>query len=136
VCTIDVPGISELPGTSTCDDRVPVLLTSSPFPDQSVRFGSPGPRMPPGQIRQNSKRLRASTASASSAQVNDLSCLMAQDSEVARRRFDAMLGMNFGGWSQEHEWVGEDVLGPRGVGEPRLIFGPIPTVAWGKAILE
>ncbi len=65
-----------------------------------------------GQIRQNSKLLRASTASATIAAFNATAGLMAQDPEAARiywdamldraalsesdrRRFDAMMGMNF-----------------------------------------
>jgi hypothetical protein len=80
------------------------------------------------QIRQNSKLLRASTASATIAAFNDTSGLMAQDSEVARifwdgmsdrsslpeadrRRFDPLAGMLFNQWNQEYQFFADGVLG-------------------------
>ncbi len=69
------------------------------------------------QIRQNSRLLRASTASATIAAFNATAGLMAQDAEAARiywdamadraslsesdrQRFDAMMGMNFNQWNR------------------------------------
>jgi hypothetical protein len=82
------------------------------------------------QIRQNSKLLRASTASATRAQVSDVGSLMVQDPEVGRiyreggadrsslsegdrTRCDAILSMEFHGLNQEHEFAAEDLIGPR-----------------------
>jgi hypothetical protein len=81
------------------------------------------------QIRQNSKLLRASTASATIAAFNDASGLMAQDSEFARifwdgmldrsslaeadrRRFDPLAAMLFNQWNQEHQFFGDGIIGP------------------------
>jgi hypothetical protein len=81
-----------------------------------------------GQIRQNSKLLRASTASATGATVADFSSLIVQDSEVARifregmadrsslteddmQRFDSLLSMMFGAYNQEYEFVSDGVMG-------------------------
>jgi hypothetical protein len=79
------------------------------------------------QIRQNSKLLRASTASATIAAFNATAGLMAQDPEAARiywdamadraalsesdrRQFDAMMGMNFNQWNQEHQLATDGVI--------------------------
>jgi hypothetical protein len=81
------------------------------------------------QIRQNSRLLRTSTASASSAVQNDATSLIVQDPEVARiydagltdrallsdvdrRRFDSMIGMWVGGWNQEFEFSMDGVIAP------------------------
>jgi hypothetical protein len=80
------------------------------------------------QIRQNSKLLRSSTASATTAVQTDPSRLMVQDPEVARifwdgvadraslsredlRRFDPLVGMSFSGWNQEYQFASDDVIG-------------------------
>jgi hypothetical protein len=82
-----------------------------------------------GQIRQNSRLLRASTASATIDAFNDASSLIVQDPEVARiywdgmadrsslseadqRRFDALVAMNFNQWNQEHQFAGDGVISP------------------------
>ncbi len=88
-----------------------------------------------GQIRQNSKLLRASTASATMATYNDFSGLVVQDSEVSwiyrqgmsdrssladddLQRFDTLLGMFFGGMNHEYQFVADGVMG-RSVWENR-----------------
>ena len=80
------------------------------------------------QIRQNSKLLRSSTASAVTAVLNESSSLIVQDSEVARiyregmadrsslseedqQRFDSPIGMFFGGWNQENQFAADGVIG-------------------------
>ena len=80
-----------------------------------------------GQIRQNSKLLRASTASATIAANTDFSSLVVQDSEVARilregmadrsslseddmQRFDALLYMGFTANSQEYQFFVDGVM--------------------------
>lgn len=80
------------------------------------------------QIRQNSKLLRASTASASVSGVNDQSSLIVQDPEVARifwdgledrsslsesdrRRFDALIGMQLSALNQEYQFAADGVIG-------------------------
>ena len=82
-----------------------------------------------GQIRQNSKLLRASTASATAEGANALPKLIVQDPEIARifwdglrdraalseldlRRFDAMFAINVGAWNQEYEFASDGVIGP------------------------
>ncbi len=81
-----------------------------------------------GQIRQNSKLLRASTASSTTATNADFSSLVVQDSEVARifregmadrsslteddmQRFDSLLAMMFGAYNQEYQFVADGVIG-------------------------
>jgi hypothetical protein len=81
------------------------------------------------QIRQNSRLLRSSTASASTSVQNDATSLMVQDPELARlydagltdrsslsdvdrRRFDSMIGMWVGGWNQEFEFSLDGVIAP------------------------
>ncbi len=81
------------------------------------------------QIRQNSRLLRTSTASASSSVQNDASSLIVQDPEVARiygagltdrsslsevdrQRFDALVGMWVGGWNQEFQFSIDGVISP------------------------
>ncbi len=81
------------------------------------------------QIRQNSKLLRASTASATIAANADFSSLVVQDSEVARilregmadrsslseddmQRFDALLHMGFTANSQEYQFFVDGVMAP------------------------
>jgi hypothetical protein len=80
------------------------------------------------QIRQNSKLLRASTASATLAATSDFTSLVVQDSEVARIfregvadcssltdddnvRFGALLGMQFTAHNQEYEFFADGVMG-------------------------
>ena len=80
------------------------------------------------QIRQNSRLLRASTASATMATNNDFSSLVVQDLEVARifregradrsslsdddlQRFDSLLGMAFTAQNQEYQFVTDGVMG-------------------------
>ena len=82
-----------------------------------------------GQIRQNSRLLRSSTASATIDAFNDASTLIVQDSEVAkiywdgmadrsslaevdRQRFDALVAMNFNQWNQEYQFATDRVIGP------------------------
>ena len=89
------------------------------------------------QIRQNSKLLRASTASATTATNADFSSLVVQDSEVARifregmadrsslsvddmQRFDALLGMGFTANSQEYQFFIDGVMA-RSVWENRML---------------
>ena len=89
-----------------------------------------------GQIRQNSKLLRASTASATTATTSDFSSLIVQDSDVARivregmadrsslseddlQRFNMLLGMAFTGWNQEYQFAADGVIG-RSVWENRM----------------
>jgi hypothetical protein len=89
------------------------------------------------QIRQNSKLLRASTASATTATNADFSSLVVQDSEVARifregmadrsslsvddmQRFDALLGMGFTANSQEYQFFVDGVMA-RSVWENRTL---------------
>jgi hypothetical protein len=81
------------------------------------------------QIRQNSKLLRASTASSTSATSANFNGLIVQDSEVARifregmadpsslseddmLRFEALLGMQFTAYNQEYQFVSDGVMGP------------------------
>ena len=81
------------------------------------------------QIRQNSKLLRASTASASVAENTSSSSLIAGDSELARiywdglmdrsslseadrRRFDPLLHIFFAGWNLEYQFAEDGVIGP------------------------
>ena len=88
------------------------------------------------QIRQNSRLVRASTASATSATNADFSSLVVQDSDVARifregmadrsslseddtQRFDMLLGMGFTSWNQEYQFVSDGVIG-RSVWENRM----------------
>ncbi len=88
------------------------------------------------QIRQNSKLLRASTASATTATTSDFSSLIVQDPDVARilregtadrsplseddlLRFDYLLGMAFSAWNQEYQFAGDGVIG-RSVWENRM----------------
>jgi hypothetical protein len=80
------------------------------------------------QIRQNSKLLRTSTSSTSTAQ-NEASALIVQDPEVARiydagladrsslseldgRRFDTMMGMWVSGWNQEFQFFIDGAMSP------------------------
>ncbi len=89
------------------------------------------------QLRQNSKLLRASTASATSATNADFSSLVVQDSDVARifregmadrsslsaddlQRFNMLLGMAFTGWNQEYQFTADGVIG-RSVWENRML---------------
>ncbi|MBW2424470.1 MAG: hypothetical protein JRG86_09485 [Deltaproteobacteria bacterium] len=82
-----------------------------------------------GQIRQNSRLLRTSTASASSSVQTDASSLIVQDPEVARiyeagladrsslsevdrRRFDTLVSMWVGGWNQEFQFSIDGVISP------------------------
>ena len=88
------------------------------------------------KVRQNSRLLRASTASATIATNADFSNLIVQDSEVARivregmadrsslpeddmQSFDALLGMAFNGLNQEYQFVADGVMG-RSVWENRM----------------
>ena len=81
------------------------------------------------QIRQNSKLLRASTASASISTINDQATLVAQDpeltriywdgladrsslSEADRRRFDPVINMTLTGFSQEYQFAADGIIGP------------------------
>ena len=90
-----------------------------------------------GQIRQNSKLLRASTASATGATNADFSSLVVQDSEVARifregvadrsslsaddiQRFDGLLHMGFTANSQEYQFFVDGVVG-RSIWENRTL---------------
>ena len=82
-----------------------------------------------GQIRQNSRLLRTSTASTSSSVMNDNLTLIVQDPEVARiyrdgmtdrsclsevdqLRFDALVMMQIGGLQQEYQFAADGVIGP------------------------
>ncbi len=82
-----------------------------------------------GQIRQNSRLLRTSTASTSSSVMNDNLTLIVQDPEVARMyrdgmtdrsslsevdrfRFDALVMMQIGGLQQEYQFAADGVIGP------------------------
>ena len=82
------------------------------------------------QIRQNSKLLRASTASVIMEGVNAVSGRMVDDPEVARiyftgcedrnslsesdrQRFDPMMTMIFGAWDQEYDFFRDDVMSER-----------------------
>jgi hypothetical protein len=88
------------------------------------------------QIRQNSKLLRASTASATTATTSDFSSLIVQDSDVSRivregmadrsslseddlHRFNMLLNMAFTGWNQEYQFAADGVIG-RSVWENRM----------------
>ncbi len=88
------------------------------------------------QIRQNSRLMRASTASATIATNADFSGLVVQDSEVARifregmadrsslseddmQRFDCLLAISFTGHNQEYQFVADGVIG-RAVWENRI----------------
>ena len=88
------------------------------------------------QIRQNSRLLRASTASASGDTSSRLKTLMVQDSEVARifwegtaseavlseadrQRFDPLIGVYMDGMNQEYQFA-RDGLIPPGVWEARV----------------
>jgi hypothetical protein len=90
-----------------------------------------------GQIRQNSKLLRASTASSTTAMNSDFSGLVVQDSEVARifregladrsslaaddmQRFNFLVSMAFSGWNQQYQFRADGVIGP-GVWETRML---------------
>jgi hypothetical protein len=89
------------------------------------------------QIRQNSKLLRASTASATLASDAGFASLVVQDSEVARifregladrsslseddmQRFNLLLSMAFSGWNQEYQFTADGVIG-RPVWENRML---------------
>jgi hypothetical protein len=89
------------------------------------------------QIRQNSKLLRVSTASATSATNADFSSLVVQDSEVARifregmtdrsslseddmQRFDALLMMGLTANSQEYQFFVDGVMA-RSIWENRTL---------------
>jgi hypothetical protein len=80
------------------------------------------------QIRQNSKLLRASTASATAEGNRATPSLIAQDPEVARifwaglrdrasmsevdrQRFDAMLAMNVNTWNQQYDFARDGLIG-------------------------
>jgi hypothetical protein len=82
-----------------------------------------------GQIRQNSKLLRASTASVSGETNSRVSILTVQDPEVARiywegladrgalsveerRRFDPLVSVFMGGVNQEYEFAQDGVIAP------------------------
>jgi hypothetical protein len=82
-----------------------------------------------GQIRQNSKLLRSSTASVSTAAQNEPSVLLVQDPEVARiyfegvadrsslsesdrRRFDSLITIQLAGFNQEFQFDKDGVIGP------------------------
>jgi hypothetical protein len=106
------------------------------------------------QIRQNSKLLRASTASASVAANNSSSTLIAGDPELARiywdglvdrsslpeadrRRFDPLLHIFFAGWNQEYQFAEDGVVGPavwenRRNGMLRLLQQPGMTQWWDE----
>jgi len=90
-----------------------------------------------GQIRQNSKLLKASTASATIAANADFSSLVVQDSEVARifregmadrsslseddmQRFDALLTMGITANSQEYQFFVDGVMA-RSIWENRTL---------------
>jgi hypothetical protein len=81
------------------------------------------------QIRQNSKLLRASTASVSNETNSRMSILAVQDPEVARifwdgmadrnalsmadrRRFDPLISLFVGGVNQEHQFAQDGVIAP------------------------
>jgi hypothetical protein len=81
------------------------------------------------QIRQNSKLLRASTASATFAGDTSCSTLIAGDPEMARifwdgiadrsllsesdrRQFDPLLSLFFAGWNQAYQFAKDGVIGP------------------------
>jgi hypothetical protein len=89
------------------------------------------------QIRQNSKLLRASTASATLAATSDFTSLVVQDSEVARifregmadrsslseddmQRFDALLTMGLTANSQEYQFFVDGVMA-RSIWENRTL---------------
>ena len=82
-----------------------------------------------GQIRQNSRLLRASTASATAEGATATSKLIAQDPEIARifwgglrdrvslseldrQRFDALFAMNVNAWNQQHDFARDGLIGP------------------------
>ena len=82
-----------------------------------------------GQIRQNSRLLRASTASASSVTNTAGNTLLAQDPDLARiyldgiadrsslsegdrLRFEALVTMWFNGWNQEYQFAADGVISP------------------------
>ncbi len=82
-----------------------------------------------GQIRQNSRLLRTSTASATSVTNTAVNTLMVQDPEVARiysdgvadrssmperdkMRFDALMGMLMANLNQEHQFAQDEVIAP------------------------
>jgi hypothetical protein len=82
-----------------------------------------------GQIRQNSRLLRASTASATSETAMAVPRLIAQDPEIGRIFFeglgdraalsdaelprrDALFALNVNAWNQNYEFAKDDVIGP------------------------
>ncbi len=82
-----------------------------------------------GQIRQNSRLLRASTASVSNETNSRVSIMTAGDPEIARiywegladrsalseadrRRFDPLVGVFVGGVHQEHQFAQDGVIAP------------------------
>jgi hypothetical protein len=82
-----------------------------------------------GQIRQNSRLLRTSTASATTEGFTVVSRMIAQDPEVARvfwaglegreslsdldrRRFDALFALNVNAWNQGRDFAKDDVISP------------------------
>jgi hypothetical protein len=82
-----------------------------------------------GQIRQNSKLLRTSTASVSGETNGRLNILLVQDPEVARifwdgladrdslsesdrRRFDPMIQLQLGGVNQEYQFAQDGIIDP------------------------
>ncbi len=81
------------------------------------------------QIRQNSRLLRTSTASATTEGFTVVSRMIAQDPEVARvfwaglegreslsdldrRRFDALFALNVNAWNQGRDFAKDDVISP------------------------
>jgi hypothetical protein len=83
-----------------------------------------------GQIRQNSRLLRASSSAVTTEATNAVSRLIAEDPEAARlywagladrssvsdsdrQRFDPMLSMTLGAFSQEYDFFQDGMMGER-----------------------
>jgi hypothetical protein len=105
------------------------------------------------QIRQNSRLMRASTASATIATNTDFSGLVVQDSEVARifregmadrsslseddmQRFDCLLGIQFTGHTSGVPVCGRWLNRRGGLGEPHTVDAPTPSAAGLQAMVE
>jgi hypothetical protein len=106
------------------------------------------------QIRQNSKLLRTSTASATSDTTSRIATLIVQDTEVARifwegmadrdalttadrHRFDPLIGMMMGGTLQDYQFAEDGVVPPsvweyRTIALRRMLQGPGMQQWWSK----
>jgi hypothetical protein len=91
------------------------------------------------QIRQNSRLVRASSASTQSEANTSFSALVVQDpdvarllleggadreslSEIDRRRFDSMMAMTFEGLNNQFEFIEDGLVGPRVSERAQLII--------------